>query len=175
MINRRKFIFSLTALMGGSLTAVGAKAFDATSTIPKDIHREFLTSHQLKTIERIADIIIPTTDTPGASAAGVHLFIDHMVGHYMSTKESSAFVQALDLVIDQTKGFLNSPKIKQIEFIQKLDDDINNNQFYKSLKEMVVTGYYTSKIGATLELAYDPVPGPYREIPLAEIGRAWAT
>jgi hypothetical protein len=47
---------------------------------------------------------------------------------------------------------------------------------YFSLKDLTVTGYFTSEPGATLALRYDPMPGAYRGcVPLREIGRAWAT
>jgi gluconate 2-dehydrogenase gamma chain len=41
---------------------------------------------------------------------------------------------------------------------------------------MVTVGYFTSEPGATVALKYEPVPGAYHGcVPLAEIGRAWAT
>src|SRR5271170_1062155 len=39
----------------------------------------FFTAPEYAMIERLADIIIPTDDTPGASQAGVSEFIDLMV------------------------------------------------------------------------------------------------
>ena len=41
------------------------------------------------------------------------------------------------------------------------------------LKEAVVFGYYTSQIGASQELGYSPVPGPYREVPFSDVGKVW--
>ena len=47
--------------------------------------------------------------------------------------------------------------------------------FYRQLKELTVAGYYTSEAGATEELQYNAVMGRYDpDVPLAEIGRAWA-
>ena len=37
---------------------------------------KFLTAHELAVVSRLSDIIIPTTDTPGAVAAGVPKYID---------------------------------------------------------------------------------------------------
>lgn len=48
--------------------------------------------------------------------------------------------------------------------------------FFALLKEMVTVGYFTSELGATRAVRYDPVPGDYRGcVPLKQIGRAWAT
>ncbi len=48
--------------------------------------------------------------------------------------------------------------------------------FFILLRELVTVGYFTSELGATKAVRYDPVPGEYRGcVPLKEIGRAWAT
>jgi len=47
--------------------------------------------------------------------------------------------------------------------------------FFPVLKDLVTVGYFTSQLGATKAVRYDPTPGPYRGcVPLAQIGRAWA-
>ena len=47
--------------------------------------------------------------------------------------------------------------------------------FFILLRELVTVGYFTSELGATKAVRYDPVPGEYRGcVPLKEIGRAWA-
>ncbi len=47
--------------------------------------------------------------------------------------------------------------------------------FFRTLKELTVAGYYTSKIGMTEELQWLAAPGRFSgDIPLAEVGRAWA-
>jgi gluconate 2-dehydrogenase gamma chain len=48
--------------------------------------------------------------------------------------------------------------------------------FFRVLKDLVTAGYFTSRLGATKAVRYDPNPGAYRGcVPLKEIGRAWAT
>jgi gluconate 2-dehydrogenase gamma chain len=39
----------------------------------------FLTAHQSRTLEALADLIIPETETPGAGAALVHRFLDQLL------------------------------------------------------------------------------------------------
>ena len=47
--------------------------------------------------------------------------------------------------------------------------------FFRQLKELTVAGYYTSEAGATEELQWLAAPGRYdADVPLAEVGRAWA-
>ena len=46
--------------------------------------------------------------------------------------------------------------------------------FMRTLKELTVSGYYTSEIGQTIELRQVPF-GVYRaDVPLDELGRSWA-
>ena len=48
-------------------------------------------------------------------------------------------------------------------------------RFFPILKDLVTVGYFTSELGATRAVRYDPTPGAYRGcVPLSEIGRAWA-
>lgn len=47
--------------------------------------------------------------------------------------------------------------------------------FFGTLKELTVAGYYTSEVGATQELHWNPTPGEYRpDVPFTEVGRTWA-
>lgn len=47
--------------------------------------------------------------------------------------------------------------------------------FMRTMKELTVLGYYTSKIGATQELKYVQVPGRFDGcVPFLSVGRAWA-
>ncbi len=44
------------------------------------------------------------------------------------------------------------------------------------MKELTVVGFFTSEPGATQVLQYKAVPGSYKGcIPLAEVGKTWAT
>lgn len=47
--------------------------------------------------------------------------------------------------------------------------------FFAVLKDLVTVGYFTSKVGSTEVVRWDPSPGAYHgSVPLKEIGRAWA-
>jgi len=46
---------------------------------------------------------------------------------------------------------------------------------FRDLKYLIFAAYYTSEIGATVELQYELVPGEYIACaPIEAIGRAWA-
>lgn len=49
-------------------------------------------------------------------------------------------------------------------------------EFFRTMKELTLLGYYTSQVGATKELRYVQVPGRFDGcVPFTTIGRAWAT
>lgn len=52
--------------------------------------------------------------------------------------------------------------------------DVGRNSFMRTLKELVVVGYYTSEVGATQELTLNPMGVWRADIPYSEVGRAWA-
>jgi len=46
---------------------------------------------------------------------------------------------------------------------------------YARFKELLMSAYYLSEVGATQELRLEEVPGPFRgDIPVSEVGRSWA-
>ena len=47
--------------------------------------------------------------------------------------------------------------------------------FFTKIKELTVTGYYSSEVGATEEMAYNPMPMRYQgDYDFSEIGRHWS-
>ncbi len=53
-------------------------------------------------------------------------------------------------------------------------EDTGPGAFFRTLKELVLVGYYTSEVGATQELAVSPMGIWRADIPYAEVGRSWA-
>jgi gluconate 2-dehydrogenase gamma chain len=58
----------------------------------------------------------------------------------------------------------------------KIKDARRDRPFILSAKEMTVVGFFTSQPGCEQVLQYQAVPGAYRGcVPLAEVGKTWAT
>jgi hypothetical protein len=52
--------------------------------------------------------------------------------------------------------------------------EMRSGWFWRRMKELTLTGYYTSQVGATRELRVNPM-GTWRgEVPYRTIGRSWA-
>ncbi len=184
-LSRRQILARLTALTGAAISApiaaavlAGASASDNGETL------KLLTTEQVKLITAIVDIIIPETDTPSASTAGVQHFIHMMLSDWYTVGERETVLSGLHAIDEQahaqtSSSFIKASKTEQLTILQGFDraaySENDHNHFFRKIKEMTTVGYYTSEIGATQELRYEPVPGPYRGcVPFSEIGRTWA-
>lgn len=99
-ISRREALKRAAWILGGTVSAptilgvlAGCRAERTTTFTPRT-----LTLDQRNTVEAIAEIIIPETDTPGASAAGVDQFIDRMLTDYYKPADRDRFVAGLTRV-----------------------------------------------------------------------------
>jgi len=179
-VNRREFIAGLAAMLGtAALTSPLVNAVEVGLTFKPSNKPDFFSDHQLKIVARISDIIIPVTDTPGAIAAGVHWYIDHISGNWINNAQSRQLISGINKIDADAKAkygssFLALASETQVTIVQELDDNLKQEPAYKMLKIYTVIGYYTSKVGMTVELNYDPIPGPYKEIPFSDVGKAWA-
>lgn len=171
-MNRRETLLGLSALAGHVLfpkvlervaLTVGALAQGADDWRP-----EVLSPAQGRVLAEVVETIIPATDTPGAKAARVHVFVDAMLASWVPPDGRTAVLNAIDAL---GEPFLAAPQADRIARLQTLDATA-----LALLKELTILGYFTSEIGATRALAYDKVPGVYRGcVPLAPGQRAWAT
>ncbi|HEX5171583.1 MAG TPA: gluconate 2-dehydrogenase subunit 3 family protein, partial [Cyclobacteriaceae bacterium] len=59
---------------------------------------------------------------------------------------------------------------------QKFARNSQKKPFILTVKELTLLGFFTSEVGATQVLQYDPVPEAYKGcLSLEEVGKTWAT
>jgi hypothetical protein len=197
-MKRREALKGVALLTGGSLSPSIVSAVLSGITVgssgkkwvPKIVNPE-----QNDLITDIAELIIPETDTPGAKAAKVNEFIDLMLADWFTVAERNHFFKGLtDLDARAEKKystrFVECEIEDQTTILKKLEKDTlshrnynapgdNQNSilkpFFDQVKELTLTGYYTSEIGATQELKYYVATNNYDGcIPFDKIGRAWS-
>jgi hypothetical protein len=138
-----------------------------------------LDPHQDATVVALTDVILPATDTPGAKAARVHVFVDLVLKHCRTASEQAAFVKGLGAVASECRGrygaeYAAAPRASREELLQRLE--ASGDSFVGALKELTVLGYCTSELGATQGLAYVAVPGEYRGcVDLKPGQKGWAS
>ena len=175
-MNRRELIQRVTLMLGGVMSAplmAGAmgQVLNPEGGIIADNAQETL-------LAEVADIIIPATSTPGAKEAGAHKFIIRVVRDCYTKEEQKKFYDGLTRLNDDSKtkfgkGFVDLKLDQKNEMVD--DATIYNKDFFRMMKDLTITGYFTSEIGATQALAYDPIPGKFNGcMPLEKGQKTWA-
>jgi len=172
MSDRRSFLRGASVLMGHAAFGQVMTAFAAT---PRKA--TFFTDTEMKTLRALVDVILPATDSPAASAADTHYFIDLAIPACANTETQKSFRSGLE-VLGQKK-FASLAPADQVALLRSraaADMPLAYDQsFFKILKDYTLTGYFLSEAGATQALAYERVPGGYQgDLPLAANQKAWA-
>jgi hypothetical protein len=130
---------------------------------------QFFTPAQWLLVSSLTDLIIPTTDTPGAVAAGVPQYIDLVVhGDPKLQATFAAGLQGLDNTSQARFGgaFLQLTEAQQIAILTSLSQTAEGKKpttenasegdvgFFHAIKGLTADGYYTSRIGLMQELGY---------------------
>lgn len=94
-MNRREVLQRVAALMGGAISApVMLAVLDGYAAQPgPDWKPAVLGANELAVVSRIADILIPRTDTPGALDVGVPVFIDGILKDVYAQDARDRFLQ----------------------------------------------------------------------------------
>lgn len=163
-MNRRENLKSLGMLSAHALfPAVLSSFFSNCSSKEKlaTYQPQFFSYQELSLLSELADLIIPATDTPGASEAGVHVFIDSYLLNCFSSEESELFREELkkwhksrDLAKEEKFSTL---KEKEAE---SHTSDSREAEFIKTLKSLTLLGYFYSEKGAAAS-SYIAVPGNF--------------
>jgi len=161
-MTRRDAFQRIALLLGGIALAPELLANALSAPAP------FSPPDRKRLLEEMAETIIPTTDTPGAKDAGVADFIAHAVEFCFPKARQERFWGELNSTDDACfkktgKSFVDCSTEERIAFFTELQSrkrsDKNEQPFFNTLKMLVLHGYFTSEIGASQALNYDPVPG----------------
>jgi hypothetical protein len=183
-MNRREALSRIGLIAGGALSASTLSGLLAGCSTPpaQNYVLQFLSKEQFELIGSMADQIIPETDTPGARGAGVDRFIDNMLANYYPAAESQLFASHLDAFAMAYGQDVHDPTSLR-NLVQRQDDAAfsagHDNQdpaiqFYRKLKGLVVSGYYTSEIGMTVELKLKPYGDGRMDLPVEGFSSSWS-
>jgi hypothetical protein len=123
-------------------------------------------AHQNETVVVLSELIIPQTDTPGAKAAKVNEFID-LVLDDAAASDRKQFMKGLTWVDGRSQELFGTDFVSAVPEQQtalltiisspnnKAFEDQVGVDFFKAIKGLTITGYYTSEIGMKQELGDD--------------------
>lgn len=182
---RRTALKQMAVMFGLTLSAQSLDALATTVKASMPHATKFFTPDQLQMAGVLADLIIPTTETPGALAVNVHGFMDAYLAECVSKDDQKKFIAGLDRINKVAtekfrKVFLSCTQQQQIQLLTALEKTElgftkDDKAAFKKFKSLTLFGYYTSEVGATQELAYLAIPGGYKgNVPFATIGKSWA-
>lgn len=130
-MNRRDAISRLAA---GSVLAVLpfeklAEAAPAVRAALQEGSFSTLDTRQAATVRELAEIILPRTETPGATDANVAEFIDVMLTSWMDPEETGFFLAGLGEVDERAAGafggtFLDGSATQRRELVEGMDAEV---------------------------------------------------
>jgi hypothetical protein len=122
-----------------------------------------LSPEQARLVSVVADMIIPRTETPGASDVDVTGFIDHLLTEWYTPRECQEILAGIDRLI--AVGFADLPEEQRIARMAALDgmkaEPASPEAAVATIKSLTVYGYFTSE-RVVKEVTRDPiVPGRF--------------
>ncbi|MDE2783085.1 MAG: gluconate 2-dehydrogenase subunit 3 family protein [Gemmatimonadota bacterium] len=121
-----------------------------------------LTPARARAMEALAEVIVPATDTPGASEAGVSEFVAALVDGWLDDDDRDRFLAGIDTVDPACRERFGSPFAEcepgeQAAFVRGLDQEVTrlredpaadeSQHFFHDIKRFTLTAYFTSEPG----------------------------
>ncbi len=196
-MNRREALRK-TTLLAGSAAAVPTLLSLLQSCTKQDRLTWtplFFNEDQARFISSFVDTILPKTATPGALDVKTDIFIDLVYAKAYDKQGQETVVLEIekfnadckskygDVFADLSKegrtACLKEHETKSPKFNGKVWGTAVGNQepvgFYRSLKSMALSAYFSSEEVGKNILSYDPIPGEYLGcIPLSDVGNSWS-
>jgi hypothetical protein len=182
MIDRRTTLASLGAMFGTFLFAPIARAASAAQPLQGAIGKPVFAASQRALVAALSERVLPTTDTPGAIAAGVPAYIEQLLAEWALPADVAPVLTGLAAIDARSMADYGTPAATASAAQQDALLTLAMNKalpgaepFFDIFRQLVVTGYYTSEIGITQEREYLPVPGSYDgAYPVAKVEKIWA-
>ena len=193
-MKRREAIRNISIGMGCSLSIGGLMSLAQSCKGESNVEYwvpDYLTSDQAYIMEEIADIYLPSTETPGAKDVGVAEFMDVVIGNVYDAQEKDKFQKAYNAFISRASNKkdgkdLNREKLEahisevyenmsqeEWDNIRNMinaedppsdpqkQDDYYYYNFLIGMKSLSMAGYFRSELIGEEYLSYDPIPGVY--------------
>ena len=158
-MRRREAVQTIGAVIALKLIPRNAHA---AIELGEQIHRRIgdvpfrkLNPEQQRLVTQIAEMIIPETDTPGATSVRVPEFIDLILTEWASDSEKAAFLAGLTDIDVQAAAAMGAPKFVELaegkrgEFLTGLDAKrpakAGAAHAFERIKALTVYGYFTSQ------------------------------
>ena len=189
--NRRLFMKKMVALFGATTAAAVvsgcsvpvAKQFAVQRSNPPQ-NGTLFSEHEKTVLYSLCETILPKTDTASAVEVGCHEFVPHQLQHCHTKQQQDDSIQIINTVdMRANNNFGKTFSLLQPQQQQQLLVDVESDSLstevekeqFKFLKALIVFGYFTSEVGVTKVLNYQPVPGGFiGSIPANSDTKSWS-
>ena len=131
---------------------------------------QVLTADQAALVTLLGDMIIPRTDSPGATDVGVTAFIDHLLAEWYQPDEVQPLLAGLAAIdtlarLDYGSSFVALTESDRVSLLTSIDDRKGGSgsaeAAFARIKALTVYGYFTSERVMT-EVTREPIiPGRF--------------
>ena len=165
MKTRREILQGLIVSIGGSSLLTACDGF-AKIAPTVDGELRFYSSEEIELVTKISDLIIPRTDTPGASDVNVSGFLDGLMAEWANAETQENHHRDINYIGDQLgHSFEELDEQNAKDELAKLDarayaaDRPSEYSAYRSLKGLITQAYFASEEGRLQEQKWVAVPG----------------
>jgi gluconate 2-dehydrogenase gamma chain len=186
LLQRRALLKRAAWLLGGAVSAPaalailqGCSARNSAGTAP--VALKVLNATQLALLAEIAETMIPKTSTSGAKDAGVPVFIDSVLAAVYPKDAQQRFITGLDDFDAEAKAadksFIDRDAADRAAFVtssleRALAGEREPKPFILMARELTLLGFFTSQVGITENMDYQPVPAVYHGcVPLSRMAK----
>src|SRR5215472_905371 len=183
-MQRRDVLRLLASGTAWQLTPLKMLAFARTALalVAEQQSPRTLNPRQYATAKTMAEMIIPRTDTPGATDVGVADFIDLILTEWCDDADRARFLNGIADVDSRSnnlfgKDFVACLPNGQSQILIDLGEALaeqashaerfgrrasrGGSDFYSMFRRFTLNAYYTSEAGATKELGFEIIPDGY--------------
>lgn len=171
-MKRRQAITYTATILGGSF--FGSQILlSGCKSEPRQPTDGLLSQDDILLLDEIGETILPATPSSlGAKAAQIGQFMNVMVTDCYDEKEQAIFITGLKEVEKRSKsqfskGFVKLSPEQRLVLLDSFDKEATKTQedapphFFTQIKDLTLTGYFSSEPGVTQALRYNPVPGNF--------------
>lgn len=191
--SKRQFLRGLTAFMGTAAVSqlINGDALAVAFNYQANTHSSVLAGEvfsfeQMQVLHDICAVVLPKTDTPSAADLDVHGFIDNQLSACYDKKEQQQAITIVEKVdfrsqASFSKKFIELSGAQQKELLialeaERLGFTVQEKQAFKSLKSLLVFGFFTTEVGATQALNYQAVPGGFKgSVAYSYLKKSWGS
>ena len=190
-MKRREAFKNISLFLSGTLVLPTSSIFLNSCSSPEkkmDWIPKHLNNDEAFLLNELSNTIIPNSEFPGALAIGVPSEIESYIFNVLEENNINEFRDGLkDLdnylnnnISKSSKSYYDSSLLEKTNILNTIqkNKDSEIRKAYMSIKNLVVSSYFRSEVGATQVLKYNGpsiVLGEYKGcIPFEEVRKTWA-